>query len=133
MTTITIYWIKKRLGDNNREHLFFCTRLQNNTRMKSFCFVLLALLVYWGWFIYTTFEFGKEVAPLKQNCVPLRGPLGAEDVMKWKNVVLTTSVDSLALWNWPGKQDPSVSEYAPSFSALISQSYCCPTRCHLRH
>jgi hypothetical protein len=82
--------------------------------MRAFCFVLLAILVYWGWFLYHAFDIGKEVTPLKQHCVALRGPLGTEDMMKWKEVVLTTNLDSIAMWNWPGKTDPSVSEYEPS-------------------
>jgi len=40
--------------------------------------------------------------PNDAACRALRGPLGAEDAVKWKDVVLLSNIDSLPLWSWPG-------------------------------
>eukprot|EP01127_Copromyxa_protea_P018414 TRINITY_DN5800_c0_g1_i1.p1 TRINITY_DN5800_c0_g1~~TRINITY_DN5800_c0_g1_i1.p1 ORF type:complete len:399 (+),score=60.54 TRINITY_DN5800_c0_g1_i1:14-1210(+) len=78
--------------------------------MRSVCVVFLGILIYWGWFFYNHFEVGREVPLTKQPCQTVRGPLGTEDLLKWRGVVLTTNLDALSLWTWPSETDPSVSD-----------------------
>lgn len=73
--------------------------------------IVVSFLIYWGWYIYNGFEIGKKVTPTPHSCKAFRGPLGAEDLIKWRGMVLASNVDSTALWSWPNKQNPSVSEY----------------------
>lgn len=93
--------------------------------------LVLALVLYWGYRIVNSVELMKTVTPTKHTCYPLRGPLGAEDLVKWKGLVLTSNMDSLPLWNWPNPQNPSVSKYVSLSQLLTFKSQGCPSRLNL--
>eukprot|EP01126_Amoeba_proteus_P004419 TRINITY_DN11478_c0_g1_i14.p1 TRINITY_DN11478_c0_g1~~TRINITY_DN11478_c0_g1_i14.p1 ORF type:complete len:400 (-),score=48.11 TRINITY_DN11478_c0_g1_i14:257-1456(-) len=73
--------------------------------------LLLSLLAYWFVNLSGRFDFNKTLlyTDNRIKCTPLRGPLGAEDLIRWGDYVLTSNLDSLPLWNWPGTTDPTVS------------------------
>lgn len=85
--------------------------------------VTIAFIAFWTYTVYDRFEVGKMVTPTGHKCTALRGPLGAEDFVKWNGFVLTSNLDAIRLWNWPDHENPSVSKCVV-FSSFRPPSLC---------
>eukprot|EP01126_Amoeba_proteus_P004421 TRINITY_DN11478_c0_g1_i20.p1 TRINITY_DN11478_c0_g1~~TRINITY_DN11478_c0_g1_i20.p1 ORF type:complete len:227 (+),score=27.79 TRINITY_DN11478_c0_g1_i20:328-1008(+) len=80
--------------------------------MKGLVLILLvALLLSWLVGLAKLFDFNRTLLYTDDRikCTPLRGPIGAEDLIRWGDYVLTSNLDFFPLCNWPSPTDPTLS------------------------
>lgn len=92
--------------------------------MKWLIPVILAVVAMWSWDVSRRLELGKQVSYSKTDmCQVLRGPLAAEDIVKWRNHVLTSNLDTLTISEYCSKDPSELIHYsansAPSGSIYV--------------
>ncbi len=64
--------------------------------------VLISIFLYIAYNLYTIFDPNKLIIPVNSsNCNKVKGIIGAEDIVKFKDFLLSSSDDRFSLWEDP--------------------------------